>query len=131
MQFVILLPAYVRWHYGRAIREYIGVAENILWFLWNVFSISLLSRTLLARFKRMGEPYKKGFDIGEFFSSLIVNIMMRLVGFVMRLSVIVVGLAVIMCSLALGLVVFICWLLLPIIVVGLFLFGLYNITVQS
>ena len=83
--------AYVKWHYGRGLRELFGVAGNFLWFVTNFFSFKLLLKTLFSPWKRLGENYEGGFNLGAFASTFIVNGLMRTFGFITRLLVLLVG----------------------------------------
>ena len=79
----------------------------IIHLILHFFSISTLLGTLFSPWKRLKEDYKKGLDIAEFFTSLAVNILMRILGAIMRSVVILVGLFALVVVFALGLLVFV------------------------
>lgn len=110
--------AYAKWHYGQGIRELIAVAQNFLWFIAHFFSFKLLLKTLFAPWRRLGESYGRGFNVGAYASAFVVNSLMRLVGFVTRTCVLVVGLASYVLVLALSILIFIIWFLAPAILIG-------------
>lgn len=128
MYTISVLPAYLYWHYTKAFREGFEVWNNILWFLYNFFSISLLSKTLFSKFRRLGESqYGGGIDVAGFFSDLIVNTIMRIIGFFLRFFVIIVGLISIIIFFFIGIAVFFIWVLLPLAVIFIFLVGLIRV----
>jgi len=112
------LLAYARWHYGRGLREFFGAAGNFLWFVVNFFSFKLLLRTWVAPWKRLGERYEGGFDLSAFASALIVNGLMRIVGFVTKTVVLILGAVSYILVLIFSLFIFIIWILAPAILLG-------------
>jgi hypothetical protein len=112
------LFAYVKWHYGRGLRELFGVAGNFLWFVFHFFSFKLLTKTLFAPWKRLGENYEGGLDLSALASSLIVNALMRAVGFVTRIVVLLVGLVSYILTLVFSFFIFVIWVLAPAILLG-------------
>lgn len=124
MDYVLFFPNYVRWHYGRAFHDMYIIWGNFFWFLFNLFSIEVLFGTLFSPWRRMTDEYTGGLDIGAFFESLIVNMLMRVVGIVLRLSVILVGVILLAIVCILGIVGFVIWLFLPVIIFLGFVFGI-------
>jgi hypothetical protein len=110
--------AYAKWHYGQGLRELCEVAGNFLWFVVNFFSFKLLLKTLFAPWKRLGEHYSGGFDLSAFFSTLIVNTLMRGFGFVTRFVVLLVGLFAYIAVFIFAVFIFIIWVLAPALLVG-------------
>jgi hypothetical protein len=119
---VELLGRYFLWHYTKGVADVAGVSLNALWFLYHFFSLPSLLSTLFSPFERIEERFSRGFDIEDFLSVILVNILMRFVGFVMRSILIAVGIIVILGVLVLSVVFFILWFFLPLVVGGL-LFG--------
>jgi len=113
-----LFIAYVKWHYTQGLRELFGVAGNFLWFVSNFFSFKLLLRTLFAPWKRLSETYGGGLDLGAFASSLIINALMRAVGFCTKTVVILIGLVSYILVLVFSFFIFIIWILAPVILIG-------------
>jgi hypothetical protein len=110
--------AYLKWHYGRGLREFFGVSGNFLWFVSNFFSFKLLLKTLFAPWKRLGEHYEGGLDLSAFASALIVNGLMRVVGFCTKTLVLLVGLVSYIVVLVFSFFIFIIWVLAPLILLG-------------
>jgi|SRR3989344_2581249 len=110
--------AYLKWHYGKGLRELFGVTKNFLWFITHFFSFKLLLKTLLSPWRRLGEPYNGGFDLKAFASTFIINILMRLVGFFLKAIVLLVGLFSYLFVLSFFLSVLLIWLLTPAVLIG-------------
>lgn len=110
--------AYIKWHYSRGLQELFGVAGNFLWFIVHFFSFKLLLKTLFAPWKRLGEHYEGGLDLSAFASALVVNSLMRAVGFVTRILVLSVGLISYLLILIFSFFVLIIWVLAPAILLG-------------
>jgi len=123
MRVIFVLIHYVWWHYTNAVLELSRNYLNILGFLENFFSLGHLSRNLLSPWKRLGEEYPRRFDPGAFVSTLIVNLLMRVVGIFVRLIFIVFGLMVILLSTIVFVLFLTIWLFLPFILVALFIFA--------
>jgi len=110
--------AYIKWHYGQGLKELFYVTSNFLWFIAHFFSFKLLLSTLFSPWKRLGERYSGGLDLEAFASTLIVNVLMRLVGFVTKILVLFVGLVSYLVALTFSFCVFTIWFLAPVILVG-------------
>ena len=123
----VIFPYYLAWHYTYAIRDFFGIWGNMIWFTYQYFSIPILFRTLFSPFKRLKEYSKGGLDIGSFFESLVVNIIMRLVGFILRSIIILIGLSALTFTIFLGIVFFFLWLVLPFLIIFLLITGLIGI----
>jgi hypothetical protein len=115
------------WHYGRSIRSYFSVWGNFFWFAYNFFSIPLLLRTLFSPFERLSEEYRKGLDLSALASTLLVNLIMRLVGAAVRGVIIIFGLGALCFVAAAGLLLLVAWILLPFIVFAFFLLGVHGL----
>lgn len=128
MQTIGLFLAYFTWHYSRAYRDTLATWFNFAWFITHFFSIPLLVRTLLSPWKRMTERPQKH-NVQAVFESVIVNLLSRLVGFIIRATLILFGVLSLIVH-SFGLVLFmVVWTFLPIlsvaaIVTGLFLLSL-------
>ena len=110
--------AYAKWHYGHGLKELFGVAGNFLWFIIHFFSFKLLFKTLFAPWKRLGETYDGGFNLGAFASTLVVNNLMRAVGFVTKTLVLLVGVISYVLVSVFSFFIFIIWILAPAILLG-------------
>jgi hypothetical protein len=124
MRALLIVPYYIHWHYSRALHGIIAIAGNIIWFIWNFFSIGILAKTLFAPWQRLQEAHHRGFDLGGYVSTMLLNTIMRFVGFLIRFIFIIIGLATIAFAFLATIGVFIVWLLLPVVVVVMFIFGI-------
>jgi hypothetical protein len=114
---------YLQWHYGMAVRDVLRVWSNFLWFFYTFFSITLLAKTLFQPFRRLDEGYKKGFYPSAWAEQFGVNLLMRFVGALLRLTLIFVGLVAIILTILGGALFFFAWLLAPLLVVLLTIAG--------
>lgn len=113
MNMLLFLPYYIRWHYTRALSDLFQNCKHFLVFTFSFFSIEQLLKTLFSPWRRLGQTYSGGFDIEDFFGSVIVNTLMRLLGFFIRLIVIVVGLTSTLIVGVCELLVISVWVLMP------------------
>lgn len=127
MQILSLISHYVFWHYSQALADIFAIWKNFAWFLYHFFSIPLLFKTFFLPWKHLNEGYHKGFNIGVFFSSLVVNTLMRFVGMIARAVTITAGVVSLSLHTLAGAVVVVLWLFLPLAVVLLAVFGLREI----
>lgn len=127
MHSLYLISFYGKWHYTQGFRDLYRNWRSFVLFVLHFFSLRLLFRTWLSPFGRLDEEYKKGFDLEGFLETLIVNTMMRLVGFVLRTFVIVSGLVSLVAVLLLGPVLFVLWIFTPFLVLILLLESLVNL----
>lgn len=111
-----LAGQYVLWHYSRGVRDCIVLWSNIIWFLSHFFSLSLLSSTLFSPWKRLQERRSRGMSFEDILSSLVVNLLMRIVGFSFRITMIAIGLIFLAIAFLLMIVHVLLWILLPAIV---------------
>lgn len=123
MHLLYLVPFYVKWHYTEGFRDLSRNWKSFLSFTLHFFSIGLLFRTWFAPFERLDEDYKKEFNTEVFLETLVVNTLMRVVGFVLRTFVIIMGLVALFIVAMLGPAIFVLWALVPFILLFLFIFG--------
>jgi len=121
---ISLMEHYFAWHYGQAYKDIYGVWTNFIWFCFNFFSISELFASLFQPWKRMGEEYPKVFNFSVIIQTLIVNILMRFVGVMVRLLVISIGLAFASLIFLIGLTILLLWTVMPICIVALIILGI-------
>lgn len=105
---------YLTWQYGDGIREYVRAWQNIHWFLWRVFSVSLLLRTFFAPFRRTSESYSRGFDPAVIAQTFLINLVTRFVGVIVRTVLLVVALLFQAVALACGGLFFMLFLTAPV-----------------
>ena len=95
MNFLSIIPYYFSWHYSQGTISYFKIWKNLVWFLWNFFSIKILLKTFFAPFEKLKENYTGGLDIENWLSSILITTLMRLVGMFARSVIIILGLVTI------------------------------------
>jgi hypothetical protein len=124
MNFLLIFPHYISWHYTKAISDLLILSKNFIWFFWNLFSINILLKTLFVPFQKLSVQSTKRFDLEDFFSALATNLLMRLVGFVIRSFFVIFGLLTLVFVIIFFFILFIVWILLPLILLSMFVLGL-------
>src|SRR3989338_5402779 len=127
MGFAIFISEYIAWHYGRAFTEILDLGRDFLWFGWNVFSVSLLSQSLVSPFYRIQEGYKNWTDFEALGETIVANTVSRVVGFLLRLFMLILGAFFELFILATLSIVLISWMVLPLLIPLLFFEGIYLI----
>lgn len=112
------------WHFYEMPKFLLLVWRNYLLFGLNYFSIPLLIKTLFSPWRRYNWIYPKGFDVKEFFNTLISNTFSRILGAMCRMVLIVVGAIVQFFIFVIGISVIILWFLIPFIIIFSILFFL-------
>ncbi len=115
-----VLSQWVVWQFFEMPAVLFKVWNNYLVFATNLFSLPLLLKTFFSPWRRYKWRYPKGFDLGEFFSTLVSNIFSRFMGALVRIFLIVAGILFQIFVVVAGAVVFVAWLLVPFII----MFGL-------
>ena len=119
-------PLYLKWHYGRALADFRGVWVDLLWFVGHVFSVPMMLRTLFSPWRRMNEALPRSFmDLEAIGEALIVNVLMRIVGFVARIVIIGIALLSYAFLSVAGVLALAVWLSLPLLV-PVFIVGSFN-----
>lgn len=125
MLFVTVLQDYLLWHYTRAFRDIFNIWRNLTYFVFHFFSIPLLLRTFFAPWKRIeAERETVGLDLKDYFSTKLVNLIMRVVGATMRTILIMIGLACTGAVVVAGLIFFVIWPLVPLLIVVFIVAGI-------
>jgi hypothetical protein len=127
MNFLLIIPHYISWHYTKAISDLIVLFKNFIWFIWNLFSIKILLQTLFVPFQKLSVKSSKRFDIEGFFSDLIANILMRFVGFFIRTFFIFAGIFTLTIFIILSALFFFLWLVAPLILASMFVLGVLGL----
>ncbi len=120
----VIVVDYIGWHYGAAFRSIVSIWTNLMWFAVHFFSIPMLLRTLFSPWRRVQEEYHVRNGLERFFEALVVNIMTRIVGALMRLVIILCGFIVLVVMFA-GIVAFVIfWLIAPFVFAYLIFLGI-------
>lgn len=127
MNILLVFPGYFLWHYTFAFRDIWHVWGNLLWFVAKQFSILLLLKSLFSPWRRVVENGPRHFDLEAWAGAVVVNLMSRLVGAMMRLIMISVGIITLSGVVVGGILFFALWIVAPFLVTALFLLGFYFI----
>jgi hypothetical protein len=107
-------PYYVYWHYTRGIAELTRNLLNFLIFEFHFFSVKELLLTLFQPFQRLKEGYGTSIvDFENIATALVVNTLMRLVGFFVRTVILIFAAVTILISAILLPIILLIWLVLP------------------
>lgn len=124
MLFLSIVHHYLLWHYTKAFGEIRHVWKNIVWFTFHFFSIPQLLRSYLSPWKRMTEERGRSFNFEELASFVIINLISRIVGVLLRTVVIISGIASLFVLLLGIIATYIFWIFAPAIIVLIFYFGI-------
>lgn len=114
---------YLEWQYFLAPKNILIGWRNFFLFNLNYFSVFPLLRTLFSPWRRYVWIYPKGFDIGKYFEVLISNLISRVLGAIMRSSLIIIALFIEILIFLGGIVILISWILLPLVLIFGFILG--------
>lgn len=118
MKFFMIGPYYLNWHYTRGLVELSKNLWNFIVFEFHFFSIKDLLLTLLSPFQRLKEDYgSSAIDFERILSALVVNIIMRIVGFFVRSFILLFGFICIGFSFILFPIILLFWIILPFLIV--------------
>lgn len=125
MMALAIIRDYLVWHYSVAYIDYFSVWRNFLWAVNHAFSVPEVILHLFSPFKRLQEKKVNVLaNPQEFFANLFVNIMMRIVGTMIRAALLSISAIAFTAVLLLGFAGIFFWTLAPVIVVHLMTQGL-------
>lgn len=132
MKLFMVVPYYLYWHYSRGLKEWAHNLFAFLSFEFEFFSVKDLLRTLFAPFQRLHEGYGNNpTDMETIFSALIVNTLMRAVGFVVRSCILTVAAISITASFLFILLLLTLWIFFPLVIIILIIGGTIASVKQS
>ena len=117
-----IIIEWFNWQFYKMPKFLLQAWNNYFMFATNFFSVPLLLKTFFSPWRRYKWNYPKGFDIFEFFNTLISNAVSRILGAMMRIVLIIMGICFQVLVALAGLLVFVGWVLVPFIIVAGFLF---------
>lgn len=123
MQGLRFIPDYLMWHYSLGFKFVWDFNLRLMRSTRESFSLPLILRTFWSPWKRMGEGYVKG-DPGSWASTFIFNSLMRIMGMLIRASIIILGLLSMLATFILSVLALCLWVIIPFLSVGLFAMGL-------
>lgn len=129
MNVLVLTTAYCRWHYSRAIAALFALWREFVYFWFRFFSVPMLMATLVAPWRRLGEDYEEGLKPARWLETLFINLLMRLIGFVIKLLALLVWLVATLGTLATGALALAGWLMMPLFLLLSFIIGLHLLIV--
>lgn len=124
MLFLSIVHHYLLWHYSRAFYELFHVWMNFIWFVVHFFSIPQLMRSWISPWKRMTEERGNKWSLEDLFSFIIIGLISRVIGFILRTVVISIGLFCLFIIVVGGFLTLIFWVAAPLIIILLFGFGI-------
>ncbi len=123
MNALLILPGYFSWHYTIAFKDIFQVWSTLLWFTYRTFSITQLLKTLFSPWHRITEKGPNTFDLEAWAGAIVVNIMSRIIGAAVRLSIILSGILVLLCVIVGGILYTVFWICAPLLIAGGFITG--------
>jgi hypothetical protein len=118
MGIILFLWEYLAWHYGKALSEIFDLFRTYLKFVYHFFSLSLMVRTWVSPLLRRREERPADLtDIEALAMALVGNLILRIVGFILRTFVLVIGIIAELCVIIFFAFFFVAWILLPVIIV--------------
>lgn len=125
MEPAIFLFDYAKWHYTRTFRSIWRIVNNFAYFFYHLFSIPLLLHTLFAPWRKMTETKKKGLKTpGEMFERVFGNLLVRIVGLIVRLITVTVGLVFCGGIFICGILFTVFWIFMPVATVLFLIVGI-------
>lgn len=101
------------------------IFRNYFWSVGHILSVRLLLRTLFVPWKRIEEGGISFFaSPGDFVANLFINLVMRLLGLVIRLCLLVVAMISASALVVLFLLLLCAWILLPLILARILIVGI-------
>lgn len=111
---------YVLWHYTKAIWAFLKIWGNFLKFFWlYLFPVPRLAKTLFNPWKRdLSASSQRGFDPGLMIQNLSTSLASRLVGFLVRFSLIIAALVIEIAAIISGLGTLAVWAFWPLLIIS-------------
>ncbi len=91
MSFSLLILDYMQWHYREAPAALFHIWLNFMRYTEQLFSVRLHAHTLFAPWHRIVDKPRKKHNLEEWAASLVVNIISRVIGFLLRSFLILLG----------------------------------------
>lgn len=124
MLFLSIVHHYLSWHYTTAFKEIFHVWLNFLWFIVNFFSLPQLMKSWLSPWKRITTERGNTWNLEDLAGFVIINLLSRIVGGILRSTVILSGIIALLMTAAAGFAVYVFWLVAPFVIIGLMGFGI-------
>ncbi|KPJ72940.1 hypothetical protein AMJ48_02850 [Parcubacteria bacterium DG_74_1] len=115
---------YLSWHFLEAPKKILTAWKNFLRFGVNYFSITLLLRTLFSPWHKYSWTYPRGLYIGKRLEIFFSNLILRVLGAILRIFLIIFGVLAEIFIIFAGIIVFFGWLILPVLLIAGLVFGI-------
>jgi len=113
MLFLTIMHHYILWHYTKAFGEIAHISKNFFWFTTHFFSLPQLIRSYFAPWKRMTEERGDTFNFEDLAGFIIINILSRLVGMILRTTIILTGTVALLIVLLCTIATYVFWIMAP------------------
>jgi hypothetical protein len=123
MLFLSIVHHYLAWHYSRAFVEIFHVWRNFLWFIAHFFSLKDLMLSWFSPWKRMVEGRGNTWDLEDLASFIIIGLISRIIGAILRTIIIVIGLVSLTITFVGGFIIYAFWVVAPAVLIGLLVAG--------
>ena len=124
MRLGAIINHYLLWHYSRAFLEIFHVWLNLMWFVVHFFSIPQLMMSWFSPWKRVTERRKKKWDLEDIAAFIVIGLLSRIIGFILRTIVIAIGLVCLLVTVVGGFLVYAFWVAAPLIIISMLGFGI-------
>ncbi len=124
MLLISVLHHYILWHYGRAFGEILHLYKNFFWFIAHFFSLKQLFRSFFAPFKRITAHRGETFSLEDLAGFVVINLISRIIGFILRLIIILIGIATLLLLTIALLLTYTAWVCAPILITGCLFYGI-------
>ena len=116
-----------KWFFATAPREILGIGKNFTAWTWKFFSIGYFLPRLFSHWHRDITGYGRGFDLRRFLRVWGWNLFSRIIGAILRLTVMAAGVVTLVFFIIITVLTFILWFTLPVLVPALLVFGAFTI----
>ena len=118
-----MVPLFVQWLYFDAPRAHTVFFRDLLTALYNYFSISLLTQTLLDPWRHDAVDMSR-LPLAEWGRAMANNFVSRFIGFMLRLAVIMTGLITLFITFIIAAIYTLAWYALPLLLILSFFYGI-------
>lgn len=123
------MVAFIPWFFISQPANILRIGGDFLAWGWQFFSVGFFARRLFAPWHRDITGYGRGFDLARFLRVFSWNLISRVIGATMRVSVMIFGLFVEIFIVMLFALTLVFWYLLPLIIPVLIFIGIFTMFV--
>ena len=116
-----------KWFFAVAPREILELGKNFMDWAWKFFSVGYFLPRLFSPWHRDITGYGRGFDLRRFLRVWGWNLFSRIIGAILRVTVMAVGLVIIAFFVIITATIFVLWFALPILIPALLIIGAFTI----